>query len=533
MEKRPNFLLFITDQQRHDHLGCMGNLLLKTPNIDRLAADGTIINQFYVASPVCQPNRASLMTGRMPSLHGLRHNGISLDRNATTFVHQLRDAGYKTALIGKSHLQNFLDLEPGYERPFPPEGFEPPHQEHAEALHKSTDDRDYLYEKGSSWADPNFNIPIPYYGFDFIRLLTGHGDNVGGHYRHWLAANRTDAQQPGIEHALAHSEYGSPQTYQTAVPPHLHHTAYVAQETSSYLDKYAESGTDAPFFIQCSFPDPHHPFAVPGKYWDMYDPKAVTLPRSFYDSSHEQTPPLAIIYEQYKTSSTPVGWTAPFIADEMPAKEMIAKTYGMISFIDDAVGQVMGKLKHLGLDETTVVCFISDHGDWLGSHGLFLKGPLHYQSLIRMPFIWRDCNPTYNSGRQDAIGSTIDLGCTLLHRAKIAPFNGNQGKNLLPVLAGDPTMGHENVLVEQTTQYIYLGLDRIMRVFSLVSKKWRLTVWEGKEWGELYDLQADPEELNNLWDDSQFAAEKSHFLLQMVQRMQSLNDTSPFPSAIA
>ena len=104
---RPNFLLFITDQHRADFLGCYGHPVLRTPHIDSIAARGTAFDRFHVASPVCQPNRASLMTGRMPSVHDVRSNGISLSMEAVTFVDLLRDAGYRTALIGKSHLQNF------------------------------------------------------------------------------------------------------------------------------------------------------------------------------------------------------------------------------------------------------------------------------------------------------------------------------------------------------------------------------------------------------------------------------------------
>src|SRR6266550_1910418 len=112
MADRPNVLFFITDQLRSDHLGCYGNRIIRTPAIDSLAARGTTFDRFYVASPVCQPNRATLMTGRMPSLHDVRSNGIPLSMNAVTFVDLLRDAGYKTALVGKSHLQNFTEHGP-------------------------------------------------------------------------------------------------------------------------------------------------------------------------------------------------------------------------------------------------------------------------------------------------------------------------------------------------------------------------------------------------------------------------------------
>ncbi len=112
MHKRPSFVLFITDQQRADYLGCYGHPVLRTPNIDSLAANGICYDRFHVASPVCMPNRSSLMTGRMPSAHGVRLNGIPLALESVTFVDLLRAAGYRTGLVGKSHLQNFSGQPP-------------------------------------------------------------------------------------------------------------------------------------------------------------------------------------------------------------------------------------------------------------------------------------------------------------------------------------------------------------------------------------------------------------------------------------
>ena len=117
MQKRPNFIIFITDQHRADWLGCYGHPIIKTPNIDEIASSGTRFNNFHVASPVCMPNRASLLTGRYPSQHGLRYNGCTLPIRANTFVDVLASSGYQTATIGKSHIQPFTDQEPFYKNP--------------------------------------------------------------------------------------------------------------------------------------------------------------------------------------------------------------------------------------------------------------------------------------------------------------------------------------------------------------------------------------------------------------------------------
>src|SRR6201747_1493345 len=143
---RPNFLLFITDQHRADFLGCYGHPVLRTPNIDSIAARGMAFDRFHVASPVCQPNRASLMTGRMPSVHDVRSNGIPLSMDAVTFVDLLRDAGYRTALIGKSHLQNFTPHEPIIKRPLPRQGFHEPSPGLRQALRNDLADAKYEQE---------------------------------------------------------------------------------------------------------------------------------------------------------------------------------------------------------------------------------------------------------------------------------------------------------------------------------------------------------------------------------------------------
>src|SRR5579862_2469935 len=131
---RPNFLLIMTDQQRADHLGCSGHPILRTPNIDSIAEHGVSFDRFYVATPVCMPNRATLMTGRMPSVHGVRSNGMPLPLRSNTFVDALRAGGYATALVGKSHLQNFTGFGPILKREPPRAGDQVLGEEFAEAL---------------------------------------------------------------------------------------------------------------------------------------------------------------------------------------------------------------------------------------------------------------------------------------------------------------------------------------------------------------------------------------------------------------
>ena len=203
---RPNFLLFITDQHRADFLGCYGHPVLRTPHIDSIAAKGTAFDRFYVASPVCQPNRATLMTGRMPSLHGVRSNGIPLGMDQVTFVDLLRDAGYRTALIGKSHLQNFTGWAPlavltgGASDAIR----EPTKDLTAVAAPTISTTPKYEQETPEFWQQPGAQVATPFYGFDHVTLVRAHGDEPGGDYDRWLAERDPNAKNLlGVKNAFA------------------------------------------------------------------------------------------------------------------------------------------------------------------------------------------------------------------------------------------------------------------------------------------------------------------------------------------
>ena len=166
---KPNFLYIMTDQLRADWLGCYGHPVVKTPNIDALAAQGARFEKFYVATPVCMPNRASFMTGRFPSVHGLRYNGCLLSKRANTFVDVLKAGGYATATMGKSHLQPFTEIEAQLPKAVSDEA---PIKE----AWKTEPHENYILEQPEKYRDDTvFEFPTPYYGFDHVDVVTGHG----------------------------------------------------------------------------------------------------------------------------------------------------------------------------------------------------------------------------------------------------------------------------------------------------------------------------------------------------------------------
>ena len=520
MSKRPNFLFIITDQHRADHLGCYGNYAVRTPNIDCIAAGGTRWDRFYVANPICMPNRASIMTGRMCSVHGARHNGIPLSRDHTTFVELLRDAGYRTGLIGKSHLQSFTGL-PATNRFEPQEGLSAPSPHLRDAIKNNRHGADYDFEVAPKWDKPlSERICGDFYGYEHVEVVADHGDRASGDYLIWAREQRPDFDQlVGPENALSDNRINAPQAWRTAVPEELYSTTWIADQSEDFLTRQTEQ--DQPFFLQMSYPDPHHPFTPPGRYWDMYDPEEMALPMSF---GQGDLPPISAMREALRRGSDARDNQNPFAVTADEARAIIALTYGMITMIDDAIGRVLKRLDDLGLAEDTVVIFTSDHGDYMGDHGLMLKLLLHYQGIIRVPFIWNDpVSPTL--GKIDpSLASSIDISATVLARAGIQPYNGLQGRDLLS------TEPPEAVLVEEDSQRTMIGFDRPQRIRTIVTDRYRMSLREGEDWNELYDLSSDPNETINLYDKPA-GLEARHALSElMLRRTIELQDRSPLPA---
>ena len=520
MTKRPNFLFIITDQQRADWLGCYGHPVLKTPNIDSIAARGTVFENFHVASPVCMPNRASLLTGRYPSLHGLRYNGCTLPTNTNTFVNVLADAGYHTAAIGKSHLQPFTAMAPMGKTA--EEIGEMPEAWQVERV------KDYEEEPANYQGATRYEIKLPYYGYQHVDMVTSHGDQCGGHYGQWFKENAPDWKAlHDPENQLAH-DYSCPQAYRTPIPEDLYPTAYIRDRTIDYITSCADE--NAPFFTFVSFPDPHHPFNPPGKYWDMYNPNdfEVSLP---YDAHKNPTPPMQWLHKNWKGDG---GQTTPQTAmmlDDQQIKEAMALTAGMMAFIDDAVGDIIAALEASGQLDNTVICYNADHGDYMGDYNMLLKGALPFRSITRVPFIWSDPDARRQT-RSDALCSTVDLAATILDRAGLKPFNGNQGQSFLPAIKAQDGLRHE-ALIEYNDGGKRLGFEEPARVRSLVTAEWRLTIYRDQDWGELYDLKADPNETDNLWDTADHQDTRAHLTNRLAHHLIAQMDESPCADRLA
>ncbi|OED39727.1 sulfatase [Chromatiales bacterium (ex Bugula neritina AB1)] len=517
--RQPNFLYIMTDQHRADWLGCYGHPIVNTPNIDQIAQQGAKFTNFHVASPVCMPNRASFLTGRMPSVHGLRYNGCYLSERANTFVDVLAAGGYRTASFGKSHLQPFLATPPL----------------------RAESNESLLIEEAwrSGYLDPDqeqpehyagaekFNIRTPYYGFQHVDMVTAHGDRCGGHYQQWFREQCADWQVMHDDSNQLSHNYSCPQAYRTPIPETLYPTRYIADRTVEWLQNYQHH---QPFFAFVTFPDPHHPFNPPGKYWDMYSPDEfdITLP---FDEHKNPTPPMQWLTDNWRNGGKQLTQQTAMRVDNQHIKEAMALTAGMITMVDDEVGRIVDALKATGQFDNTVIIFNSDHGDYLGDFNLLLKGPMPFKSITRVPMLWSDPQ-SRSATSHSSLASTIDIAPSVLERAGLQPYRGVQGRSFLATLRNS-TPQREDLLVEYNDGAVRLGLRSAARVRSLHTVRWRYTVYGGESWGELYDLQNDSDETHNLWDSPAHQDTKAALSLQLNHQLIAQMDESPVSTRLA
>jgi len=518
VKKRPNFIIFMTDQQRADHLGCYGNSVVKTPNIDSIAARGVRFDKFYVSNPVCQPNRACLATGQLSSVNGARHNGIAMSLDSVTYADVLRSSGYKTGLIGKAHFQNVSPLPPPL-RETTGEGIEPDEEMRRARRDQRSGDA-YKCEIRKLWAEnPDRKLPMPYYGFDHVRLCIGHGDQVEGHYSGWLRDKLGGNPDPrGPQNALDDKADHEPQVWATAVPEELYPTRYIEEEAISFLN---QTDDETPFALVVSFPDPHHPFTPPGRFRTMYKPSDVAIPESFNSPVSERGDITSNTRATYKMGDDNPHAYWPFHPTEEHLRKMIALNYGSISFVDEAIGNILTKLDKTGKAQDTILCFMSDHGDYMGDHGTVLKQGLHYNGVIRVPFIWSDPRAANDQSKTDLQGSAIDFAPTVLQRAGLKVPIGMQGVDLF---AADTE--NRPVLIEDQGTQIYVHGDSQCAIISVVHDGWRISLFEGEDIGELFDLNNDPIEMNNLWAEPNMAAKKFDMLYILALQQLKLRDRS-------
>ena len=248
---RPNILWICTDQQRADGLGCAGNPIVRTPNIDSIAANGTRFTRHITPMQMCSPTRGTLMSGLYPRHHGLSTNGRALPDDVPTLPALLSDSGYRTHGVGKQHLQPLL----------------------APAELNMPDSRAF-------WETPESqDWNGPYYGFQTLDMLLGESDtaHLAGHYANWLQDHHPEWRELlKPEHASEPLPSDLDEIWRSAMPVAAHYNTWISQRAIDFFEQ--ESQDDKPFFMFVSYADPHHPFYPPAAYADRYNPADMPLP---------------------------------------------------------------------------------------------------------------------------------------------------------------------------------------------------------------------------------------------------------------
>ena len=489
-------VVIVADQLRADHLGFEGAVPVRTPHIDRLALEGQVFGRAFAANPVCMPNRATIMTGRWPSAHGLRTNGIPLHPDAETFPRVLRARGWRTSAVGKLHLQPmgypYEDYQLDQIRAAMPALWE-------RAVHGPFGESFQSWEDFTRHADGDVTLPTDYYGFDDVSIVCGHGDRVSGNYVRWARERGFDPlSQAGRANAIASYTGWDGQVYASAAPAALHPTTYVTEEAVRRLDEHDRSGD---LLLYVSYPDPHHPFAPPAEYYDRHDPASMPVPANF-GQDHTRSPEhlRRIIARRGAPDIDPMMLWAP---TEEQFRHALAAELGSIEFIDDSIGRILAAIDDRGLAQETTVLLTSDHGDVFGDHGLLLKHFTHYRGAVRVPLIVHGAGAP--AARHEQLVSSADIGPTVLALADAEPATAlpaAQGRSLLPFLRGEHPAGWRSaILVEEDQPYGIDGLPAPVRIRTLITDRFRISRYAGTGIGELYDLASDPGETVNLFDD--------------------------------
>ncbi|MEM7377158.1 MAG: sulfatase-like hydrolase/transferase [Pseudomonadota bacterium] len=491
-DKRPNILLISADQHRADCFGFEGRRI-KTPHLDTLAAEGTRFSSCITPCVVCQPARASILTGLLPRSHGVHDNGIDLDPETGRkgFAGALAAGGYGTAYFGKAHFSTYHTFEPTGT---------------PECLSSSD-------QYGEDWNGP-------YMGFEHVELLlVGHNYFLpekpprGQHYERWFYADGNGDERNRLYSENAGDTHDAAQTWHSRLPPEWHNSTWTADRFITWLDSH---DGDTPFCSWVSFPDPHHPFDCPEPWSRLHDPADVDLPRH-RERRFEGRP----WWHEDVLTKEPTGSAAsakirkeysriPPQTDQQ-LREIIANTYGQIALIDHNVGRILAALELSGQADNTLVVYISDHGDWLGDHGLVLKGPMHYEGLLRVPMIWRGPGVPRGKVVNEPV-STLDLGPTFSDYAGVEPLQTQHGETVRPLIETDDAT-RAYAFNEWQLLPTRAGVGLSLRTVRTKTHKLTVDLISGA--GELYDLIKDPHECDNRFDAAD-CADVQASLRQMI-----------------
>ncbi len=458
-----NILFILNDQQMASALGCYGDRICKTPNIDSLAFEGLRFDNAYTVCPVCTPARASIQTGLYPFKHGMQTNIYTrgcmvheLPDNPELLPRRLQKLGYQTGYTGKWHL-----------------GFGPEPEKNGE-YRTHVHHAPYLGKVKFTGTLPS---TFGYQGDDF----PGHG-GIGldtPQFKDYLAHKGINFQK-----RMANNSY--PETFEVLSGTESTPSHFLAESAISTIDDFITDGK--PFYYMLNFWGPHSHYHASTEFLDMY--RNVEIPE--WPSFREEQSSKPSIHNAHRTETT-AGW------DWSRYQDLIRYYYANITEIDSKIGMLVDFLKRKEVYDNTVIIFSADHGESIGIHdGLTDKSFFMYEETMRIPLVVKPAkNGKKASGAlqqtRDELVHTCDLYSTILELAGAERRSVElDGRSLLPIIKGEAVKWRESLVAESS------GLDFLLFTQRMLRTGQMKYIFNCSEPDELYDLSADPFEMVNL-----------------------------------
>ncbi|RGD47891.1 MULTISPECIES: sulfatase [Bacteroides] len=488
-QNAPNILLITSDQHHWMAVG-YNDPKCQTPNLDRLAQRGVIFDKAYTCNPVSTPARASIITGRYPSQHGAYALGTKLPETELTIGECLSKYGYETALIGKAHFQPLA----------------------GNAQYPSAEAYPILQDL-DFWK----TFTGPFYGFNHVELARNHADepHVGQHYIIWLQNQIGEQWKDWYRTPTGNAPQGQYGSW--AMPEKYHTDAWIAERCIALLDQYKKG--DKPFLLWASFFDPHNPYLIPEPWASMYNPNDMDIPETVNDDISDMPLHYRITREENPDKSIwqegDPSYPVHGIARHRWTKEKLQKNkaiyYGMVSMMDHYIGKILDHLEENGQIDNTLIIFTTDHGAFIGHHGLVGKGAFDYEDAVKIPFVASFKGKMPQGKRSEALISLVDIAPTILGIVGKDIPRTMTGIDQTDVLMGKKSELREHVLVENRFQMTKFY------VCTYIDKHYKLAFDMNSDEGELFDLEKDPNEMVNRWNDAEYQEIKKELLLKALQ----------------
>ena len=491
-KNQPNLVYIFTDQQRADTMSAYGNNWIQTPNLNRLSDDSIVFENAYVSAPICTPSRATQMTGLWPHTNGCTKNNIPLADDIKTFAEFFPD-DYHTAYYGKWHLGDEVIKRRGWDE-----------------WHSIEDQ----YRVWSTKEDNNEILS------DYHHYLISQGYKPDKESSGKMVFSRSFAAQLPEEHTKA---------------------AYLGRKVSEFIDHNKAN----PFAICVNFFEPHPPYT--GPFNDLYEPDDIPQTPVFRvdppDNASRMSTLMAddqakkrlVVNRDQETSilETDDEFNGPLTNSEKEFRKVQAKYYGLVTLMDKAVGQILDAIEKAGISEETIVVFTSEHGDQMGDHNFFHKIVMYEQSA-KVPMLLSV--PWLESYRGKGRYSHIDTIPTLLELMGQKIPDHLQGQSRMKDLETKKSLEENDVYLDWNGRSVdqtfpLSELERMREIphrCVITGDGWKLNLSVGDQ-SELYDLNSDPYEQVNLYDNLKFSGKVLELAHKIRNWQLETGDTALIP----